>query len=86
MNAWQSGYQDAKAEYKEMNEQILKEVPLASQAEIRPAIRVHPPTVSIPPAGPSQFTSLPTFSIPQPSIQFVEGRDDQPMDEAEKAK
>ena len=86
MNAWQSGYQDAEAEYREMNEQILKEVPLASQAEIRPAMTVNPPTVSIPLAGLSQFTNLPTFSIPQPSVLFVEGRDDQPMDEAVKAK
>ena len=42
MNAWQSGYHDAEAEYREMNEQILKEVPLTSQAEIRPAIIVIP--------------------------------------------
>ena len=43
MNAWQSGYQEAEAEYREINEQILKEAPLASRAEIRPAITVNPP-------------------------------------------
>ena len=53
MNAWQSGYQDAEAGYKEMNEQMLKEVPLASQTEIRPTMTVNPPMVSISPAGPS---------------------------------
>ena len=53
MNAWQPGYEDAEAEYKEMNEQILKEVPLNSQAKIRPTMTVNPPMISIPPAGPS---------------------------------
>ena len=47
---------------------------------------VNPPMISIPPAGPSQFTSLSTFSIPPPSVPFVEGRDDHTMDEAMKAK
>ena len=69
-----------------MNEQILKEVPLASQAEIRPEMTVNPPIFSIPPAVSSQFTSLPMLSIPQPSVPFVEGRDDQSRDEAIKAR
>ena len=51
-----------------------------------PTMIVNPPTVPIPPAGPSQFTSLPTFSIPQPSVPFVEEGDDQSMDEAIKAR
>ena len=86
MNAWQSGYHDAEEEYREMNEQILKEVPLASQAEIRPVMTENPPIISIPPAVSSQFTSLPMYRIPQPSFPMVEERDDQTMDEAIKAR
>ena len=63
MNAWQSGYHDAEEEYREMNEQILKEVPLASQAEIRPIMTENPPTVSIPLAFQCSVLLNPQFHL-----------------------
>ena len=55
MIAWQAGYQEAEREYEEMNEDLLKEVPLPAQA-VRPQGVVNSLPVSIPLVPTSQFT------------------------------
>ena len=55
MIAWQAGYQEAEREYEEMNEDLLKEVPLPAPA-VRPQEVVNSLPVSIPLVPTSQFT------------------------------
>ena len=64
MIAWQSDYHHAEGEYQRMNEELLQEVPLASQAESRPE-SVNPPAVSFPPVFNTQFTVPVVSSSPQ---------------------
>ena len=69
--AWQTEYHDAEGEYQRMNEELLQEVPLASQAELRPE-SVNPPAVSFPPMFSTQFTVPAVVSSPQSSGQAME--------------
>ena len=55
MIAWQSDYHHAEGEYQRMNEKLLQEIPLASQAETRPE-PVNPPAISFPPVSNTQLT------------------------------
>ena len=56
MIALQAGYQEAKREYEEMNEELLQEVPLPALA-VRPQGVVNSSPVSVPPVRTSQFTA-----------------------------
>ena len=66
MIAWQGEYQNAEGEYQRMNAELLQEVPLASEAELRPR-PVNPPTISFPPVISTQFTVPAVISTPQSS-------------------
>ena len=54
-----------------MNAELLQEVPLASEAGLRP-VTENPPTVSFPPVISTQFTVLAVISSPQSSGQATE--------------
>ena len=73
MIAWQDEYQNAEGEYQRMNAELLQEVPLASEAELRPG-PVNPPTISLPPVISTQFTVPAVISSPQSSWSSHGGR------------
>ena len=60
-----------KEEYQRMNAELLQEVPLASEAGLRP-VTVNPPIVSFPPVISTQFTVPAVVSSPQSSGQAME--------------
>ena len=64
MIAWQASYQEAERGYKEMNEELLQEVPLPAPA-VRPQGIVNSPPVSVPPVKTSQFTVPSSSQLPQ---------------------
>ena len=63
MIAWQSDYHRAEGEYQRMNEELLQEIPLASQAETRPE-PINPPAIFFPPASNTQCTVPVVLSSP----------------------
>ena len=71
MIAWQDEYQNAEGEYQRMNSELLQEVPLASEAELRLG-PVNPPPVSFPPIISTQFAVPTIISSPQSSGQAME--------------